>query len=409
MTLTRYLLSAALLSSLISFTNAATIDIVTYNIEWLGTPGNSDFSGSRSQQINAAASDIINGGGEIYALQEIGGSRTLNDLLSRLNSLDNNNNWSGSVSQPSGSQSLAFVYKTSVVTGVSFQQILTHRSSRDFAGRFPYMMTANVSVGGDNRPLNLINLHLKCCTGGSNSSRRNNAMREVVAELHRNYRTDNMIVLGDLNVASQGGANGEIRDWGIYQDRDNNGLPDYYHAAGSVADIRYNPNNPDTDIDHILISDELRAAWNAVSTSTRNRYLNTTVSDHSPVATRLEVSLFGEATTTPNPTPDPGPSPDPAPSNALSVTQALSQSAGTTMTVVGIIEEAYNDIYALRMHDANNPNTDIIVKLEKSQRNQWSPELNPGVIGNKIEVTGRRDTYTRLPSIESVSQIREVR
>ncbi|WP_086934038.1 hypothetical protein [Agarilytica rhodophyticola] len=394
------LISSFFLLIITNLVSAATIDIVTYNIEWLGNPSNSDFNGSRTQQINAAANDIINGGGEIYALQEIGGSSALNDLLSRLNTIDSQNSWLGAVSQPSASQSLAFVYKRSVVNSASFQTILTNESSHNFAGRYPYLMTASISVGNTNKQLNLINLHLKCCSGSNNSNRRAGAMAKVVNRLHNSYRTDNMIVLGDLNVASQGGANGEIANWGIYGDRDNDGRADYSHAAGSVADRPYDRNNPDSDIDHILISDELKAAWNAVSSSVRNRYLETTVSDHSPVKTTLEVSLFDSSTANPTPTPAPIPS-------AMSVSDALSQSFGSSLTVAGIIVEEFNNIYALKLRDINNSSKEIIIKLERNQRNTWSPRLNPSVIGKTIVVKGRRDTYSNRPSVERVTSIRD--
>lgn len=387
----------------------STIDVVTYNIEWLGNPSTAGYNGTRAQQINAAANDIINGGGEIYALQEIGGSSALNDLISSLNAIDNSSSWSGGVSQPSASQSLAYVYNTSVVSGASFQTILTNGSSYDFAGRYPYLMTASVSIGGTTKPIHLINLHLKCCTGSSNANRRANAMATVVTELHNTYRTDNMIVLGDLNVAQAGGANGEIGHWGIYNDRDNDGNADYSHAAGSITDEPYVPSNPDSDIDHILISDELTAAWDAVSASERNQYLTTTVSDHSPVKTTLDVNLFGSSASNPTPTPTTTPTPTATPiPSGMSVTAALSQNIGTNLTAIGVIVEGFNGIYALRMRDVNDASQTIIVKLESSQRGEWSPQNNPSVVGKTIQVTGKRDTYSNQPSIENVSSIQEL-
>ncbi|WP_096086826.1 pre-peptidase C-terminal domain-containing protein [Agaribacterium haliotis] len=397
-------------------TDGSSIDIVTYNIEWLGRPSTAGYNGTREQQIRAAANDIIDGGGDIYALQEIGGSAVLNELLAVLNSIDTQSLWAGAVSQPSASQSLAYVYKGSIIAA-SFQTILTDTSSRAFAGRYPYLMTASITVDGHSKLLNLINLHLKCCTGESNAERRADAMAILLDELAANYRTANMIVLGDLNVASHGGANGEIADWGMYLDRDGDALADYSHAAGSVTDEPYVPSNPDSDIDHILISDELNAAWHAISASLRNQYLNTSVSDHSPVKTSLDISLFANAHPAPSPNPNPSSSPTAMPSpsatpgpqpssnpDALSVTEALAQPKGSALTAVGVIVEAFNDIYALRMRDKNTADT-IIVKLESAQRDKWSPKLRPELIGKSIEVVGKRDSYSNLPSIESVSSI----
>lgn len=95
------------------------------------------------------------------------------------------------------------------------------------------------------------------------------------------------------------------------------------------------------------------------------------------------------------------------PSNGISVTEALAASVGTSFTVVGNIKESYNGVYALVLEDLDNTNT-IIVKLESSQRAEWSPVNNPSVIGKTIEVDGKRDTYSSQPSIEYVTSIQEV-
>ena len=272
----------------------ALIDIATYNIEWLGNPESSDFNGNTQQQIDAAAQDIINGEGEIYALQEIGGQSALMQLVDQLNTLDGLNRWDGDVSQSNADQSLAFVYKSNIVSNVTTETLLSNQSTSAFSGRSPYMMTADVVINSTSYSLRLINLHLKCCSGSSNTEKRANAMNILVPYLHQQFPNDNTLVLGDFNIAHAGGANGEIRDWGIYNDRDNDQQADYSHAAGSVEDKDYNPTIKDSDIDHILISNELHAAWLAVAGNTRNRFLTTTVSDHSPVATTLDLSRISE-------------------------------------------------------------------------------------------------------------------
>lgn len=268
----------------------ALIDIVTYNIEWLGSPESAKFSGSAQQQNKAAAEDILTGEGEIYALQEIGGQAALTELINQLNILDGINSWDGGISQSNAQQSLAFIYKSNILANVNFETMFTNQSSQSFSGRYPYMMTADVVIDNNSHTLRLINLHLKCCTGSSNANKRASAMNTLVPYLHQQYSNDNLIVLGDLNIADNGGSAGEIRNWGIYNDRDNDQQPDYSHAAGSVEDKEYNPSISDSDIDHILISNELRDAWLAASEQQRNRYLLTTVSDHSPVATTLDLS-----------------------------------------------------------------------------------------------------------------------
>jgi endonuclease/exonuclease/phosphatase family metal-dependent hydrolase len=272
----------------------ALIDIATYNIEWLGNPESAKFDGSAEQQNEAAAEDILKGAGEIYALQEIGGQTALTQLINQLNILDGVNNWNGGISEANNQQSLAFIYKTNIIANVNFETLLTNQSSQSFSGRYPYMMTADVVINNVSHTLRLVNLHLKCCTGISNTNKRSTAMNILVPYLHEQYSSDNVIVLGDFNIADSGGSEGEIQNWGIYNDLDNDQQPDYSHAAGSVEDKDYNPSITDSDIDHILISNELKGAWLAVPGQQRNRYLLTTVSDHSPVATTLDLSLIKE-------------------------------------------------------------------------------------------------------------------
>ncbi|NTS75680.1 hypothetical protein HR060_02265 [Catenovulum sp. SM1970] len=93
------------------------------------------------------------------------------------------------------------------------------------------------------------------------------------------------------------------------------------------------------------------------------------------------------------------------PSDSLTVAQALNTANGTDVVVEGVIKAELNGIYALLLADSSNNSITINVKLESSQRAQFSPNLNPQLIGQKIRVTGRRDTYMSGPSIEYVSSI----
>ncbi|WP_420588640.1 endonuclease [Bacterioplanoides sp.] len=97
-----------------------------------------------------------------------------------------------------------------------------------------------------------------------------------------------------------------------------------------------------------------------------------------------------------------------SPGDSMSVTQALSAATGTSLTAVGVISEAVNGIYALRLQDQNDSKVSIVVRLEANQRDSWSPQNNAAVIGKTIQVSGIRDSYAGEPSIESVSNITEV-
>jgi endonuclease/exonuclease/phosphatase family metal-dependent hydrolase len=398
--------------------NDAFVHIVTYNIEWLGDPGTAGLDLTEAEQIEAAAEDILDGYGDIYALQEIGGIDAMNDLVDELNEQDAINNWSGGVSQAYASQSLAFVYKTNLVSNVRFETILTSEDDYQFATRYPYMMSGDIVIDEYSVAVSLINLHLKCCSGSSESSRRAQAMATIESYIVDNHADINMMILGDLNVANEGGAYGEISDWGIYDDNDNDGINDFSHAAGSLINTVYDSRNTESDIDHILISNELLAAWENTDESERNQYLNTSISDHSPVKTSLNLAYIMTDTVDPADPESEEPSKEEpgeaepgdtyTPEAGINVDAALNTAEGADVVVTGRIKSAHNGIYALVMEDMNDSDTTIYVKLEGNQRDQWSPENNSGLIGDVIRVTGIRDTYTNGPSIESVTNIQSI-
>lgn len=92
----------------------------------------------------------------------------------------------------------------------------------------------------------------------------------------------------------------------------------------------------------------------------------------------------------------------------ISVSAALAEPNGITLTVVGTITQAINGEYALEIADENNASSTLFVKLDSQYRSQFSPQNNPSVIGKTLEVTGTRDDYMNEPSIESVTDMQLV-
>jgi len=93
--------------------------------------------------------------------------------------------------------------------------------------------------------------------------------------------------------------------------------------------------------------------------------------------------------------------------SSATVSEALSMSRGTVVTMEGYIVEGFNEQYAVKVADTNNSPVSeyIIVKLESSMRQEFSPVNNPDALGRKIKVTGTRDVYSLEESIEYVSSI----
>ncbi len=93
--------------------------------------------------------------------------------------------------------------------------------------------------------------------------------------------------------------------------------------------------------------------------------------------------------------------------NALSVSDALAEPTGTTVTVEGVITQAINGEYALEIQDSAGSAT-LYVKLESQYRSAFSPQNNPQVIGETLQVSGERDVYMGEPSIEYVTDMQWV-
>lgn len=99
---------------------------------------------------------------------------------------------------------------------------------------------------------------------------------------------------------------------------------------------------------------------------------------------------------------------EPPSTNTVSVATALAATNGTTLTVVGTITQAINGQYALEIADLQNPGSTLYVKLESSQRAEFSPYLNPSLINQTLQVSGTRDDYMSVPSLESVTALQLV-
>ncbi len=93
--------------------------------------------------------------------------------------------------------------------------------------------------------------------------------------------------------------------------------------------------------------------------------------------------------------------------DVLSVSEALAEPTGTAVTVEGVITQAINGEYALEIEDSAGGAT-LYVKLDSQYRNDFSPQNNPAVIGETLQVSGERDVYMGEPSIEYVTDMQLV-
>lgn len=276
----------------------STLDIVNWNVNFLGAPQmvNNKY-GNRDKHISGVAAKLVQTNADIYALQEVVvdsyNGNALKDLLTQMNQLAGKDLYDGKWSEYHSfywnnddpefpSQCLAFIWNKNTVKVNKDSALLKNIAGQnDFGyGRLPYMLDVNVTLRGVTQRYFLVNLHLKAQKGFSED--RAESMELLRKLLNVNYFSNNVVILGDLNVVDGAGAIGEIKNWGVYEDNELDGLVDYVHVAG----------NKTNGIEHTLISNELFDElayisdydWNVVIDGTKDK-----LSDHSGYITSLYV------------------------------------------------------------------------------------------------------------------------
>ena len=279
-------------------TNDSTLNIVNWNVNWLGAPQMVNYKyGSRAEHINSIAAKLVEIDADIYALQEVVVDATngdaLTQLVAKMNALAGADKYAGSASQYHSfywetddpdfpPQCLAYIWNKTVVAVNKDTVLLKNTASNsNFGyGRLPYLLDAQITCNKYTQRYMFINIHLKASKGYS--SQRAASMRLLKEMLEVNYPTNNVVILGDYNNADDAGVIGEITDWALFNDADNNGLADYVHAAG----------NKTNGIEHTLISNELFDELAYTPQYLRNTAISGTgvaLSDHYAYQTRLYI------------------------------------------------------------------------------------------------------------------------
>lgn len=234
------------------------LEVVTWNIE--------QFPNSGSTTLEAVEEIIANTNADIIALQEIVGISEMNTIANQLE------DWDVKILDISGSLNMGYLYKTCEIATFSNPINVNVIEPR------PAVMTTIKHNNG--LEVVLFNIHLKCCGGSDNITRRQTASRNLKDYIDSNFDTDNVIVLGDFNDDIDSGSpfNNFISDNTNYR------FADEAIAAGSSSNWSY-PSWP-SHIDHILISNELfdnLEETRTIKLSSCVSGYSSFVSDHRPV------------------------------------------------------------------------------------------------------------------------------
>lgn len=204
---------------------ASTLSIVNWNLNWFGTPDPTLGPTDKNLQEQNVGTILPALGADIYALEEVVNEPALASIVQTMPGYAYVVGQYGSYSnaaEPTADplnqvQKLAFIYNTAKINFIRTDSLLTlgvHNPAdisttyyNDWAsGRFPYMLTADVTLSDNNggtitKRIRFINIHAKANTSPvlTSYARRKDGAHALDSLIKASYSTDNVIILGDYN------------------------------------------------------------------------------------------------------------------------------------------------------------------------------------------------------------------
>ncbi|SOD88372.1 endonuclease/exonuclease/phosphatase family protein [Spirosoma fluviale] len=310
--------------------NDQTLSLVSWNLEWYGFDGGSYTctNGSRTYADNGPTNEALQAqnvrsvmdafNADIYVLQEVSDKNLLIANLPTGYALSCSDQYTSYFFQdlcdaggnPQGfnptslNQKVCVMYKTSVVSMIpaeskplladKYNYTATPRSDAWASGRLPYLFVANVTVAGQTRKLHIVDIHAKSGSAQADYNRRKQDIIDLKAELDATYGSANLIIAGDYNDdVDQSIAAGNPSSYANFVSDATN----YTVVSSELSTNGCNTDANFTDaIDHIMVSNELAAAYIAGSVaSVRPAVVNyaLTTSDHYPTFARFNLANAG--------------------------------------------------------------------------------------------------------------------
>ncbi|HEX4875323.1 MAG TPA: T9SS type A sorting domain-containing protein [Chitinophagaceae bacterium] len=299
----------------------STLDVISWNVEFFGAPYNSGPSDKDLQEVNVKRlMRYFNA--DLYGLLEVVDTMRLRRLVDSLGNTEFayvvapycSNNTTGTGASWTSGQKQAFIYRKSLFSNVTTRGIMRNSSgayTNWASGRFPYLLSATVTIDGISKNLNFILLHGKSGSTVDDFNKRQAAANELKDTLDAFFSTANTYIIGDFNDAlntsiytgsSVSSYNSIVADSTDADHYKSVTLP--LGAAGQTTMINF-PNV----IDNHIISNEVEAFYvlgsaqirTDVTTIIPNYVTAHNTSDHYPVFSKY--SLAGIITGLPTVTP----------------------------------------------------------------------------------------------------------
>ena len=190
--------------------SASTLDVVSWNLEWYGHASNGPADNNLQE---ANAKKILRWlDADLYGMVEIVDTMRFRRLV---DSLDNTvygyiiAPYCTQATSPTGNawllgQKQAFIYRKSVFSNVTTRGLMRTSSSANAnwgSGRFPFMLSATVTINGISKNMNFIVLHAKAGDQVDDYNKRLGGAQELKDTLDAQFASTNNYIIGDFNDA----------------------------------------------------------------------------------------------------------------------------------------------------------------------------------------------------------------
>ncbi|MBL7727905.1 MAG: T9SS type A sorting domain-containing protein, partial [Dinghuibacter sp.] len=279
---------------------ARTLEIVNWNIEWFGSTANGPTDENLQEANVLRAMRYLDA--DIYAFQEIVDTlrfKRLADSMGVNYSYHISYYCSGATSATSSNynsgQKLGIIYNKVLLPQLAARPYMASSSSAYTnwaSGRFPYQLTGNLVLDGQNKPIELYVLHGKAGATNSDYQRRKDGAREFKDSLDATSANANIFIVGDFNddldYSILGGVTPSSYEDIVKDSTDNNHYRSVSLALSSQG-LSSTLSFPEM-IDHQVVSNETASWYIGGSIALRTDvalvvpgYLTGNTTDHYPV------------------------------------------------------------------------------------------------------------------------------
>ena len=189
-----------------------TLEVVSWNIEWFGSPASANGPADKNLQEANVGKLLKWMNADLYGLVEVVDTMRMRRVVDFMGSGDFGyviSPYCTQATQPSGNawltgQKMAFVYRKSVFSNVTTRGLMRNSATANASwasGRFPFMLSATVTLEGVSRPMNFIVIHAKAGSTQSDYDKRLAGAQELKDTLDLYYSTSMNLIIGDFNDA----------------------------------------------------------------------------------------------------------------------------------------------------------------------------------------------------------------